>query len=68
MQFHPDRADFDELFTANGARASCAILELVEDGDEITLEDLEALTRRYDGLFERLLSCYSKHINQRRKP
>ena len=37
MQFHPDRADFDELFER------ALDLELVEEGDEINLEDLKAL-------------------------
>ena len=37
MQFHPDRPDFDELFER------ALTLELVEDGDDITLEDLQQL-------------------------
>ena len=41
MQFHPDRADFDELFER------ALTLELIEDGDEITLEDLEALLKDF---------------------
>ena len=41
MQFHPDRADFDELFER------ALDLELVEEGDEITLEDLEDLLRDF---------------------
>lgn len=41
MQFHPDRANFDELFER------ALTLELVEDGDEITLEDLQDLLRDF---------------------
>ena len=42
MQFHPDiQAKFDELFLR------ALTLELVEDGDEITLEDLEDLLRDF---------------------
>ena len=41
MQFHPDRADFDDLFER------ALTLELVEDGDEIALEDLEALLKDF---------------------
>ena len=41
MQFHPDRANFDDLFLR------ALTLELVEDGDEITLEDLEALLKDF---------------------
>lgn len=41
MNFHPDRANFDDLFER------ALTLELVEDGDEINLEDLEALLKDF---------------------
>ena len=42
MQFHPDiQAKFDDLFER------ALTLELVEDGDEISLEDLEDLLRDF---------------------
>ena len=42
MQFHPDiQAKFEDLFER------ALTLELVEDGDEITLEDLEELLRDF---------------------
>ena len=41
MQFHPERPDYEELFLR------ALTLELVEDGDEITLEDLEDLLRDF---------------------
>ena len=42
MQFHPDvQAKFDDLFER------ALTLELVEDGDEISLEDLEDLLHEF---------------------